>query len=211
MVLGRRRHRGRYRPLVAIVPAPVRPGTHLPAVQTDPGLDPPETAHPAGSGPLDLADHRRAHPTTPGPTLGRGPTPPLGTTGPTRTTHPSPRPPRFRNIRPTTALPAAAPKPTKSGPGRPPGSRNRRPAPRHDVGKTVKRDLTITAHKSAEGREPGGLSPPGSHRTERDSLPSLRSSHLCHQKPALPPPVREQAGISIEEPGPPCCAPLVGA
>jgi hypothetical protein len=25
---------------------------------------------------------------------------------------------------------------------------------------------------------PGGISPPGSHRTERDSLPSLRSSHL---------------------------------
>ena len=24
---------------------------------------------------------------------------------------------------------------------------------------------------------PGGLAPPGSHRTERDSLPSLRSSH----------------------------------
>jgi len=24
---------------------------------------------------------------------------------------------------------------------------------------------------------PGGISPPGSHRTERDSLPSLRSSH----------------------------------
>jgi hypothetical protein len=25
---------------------------------------------------------------------------------------------------------------------------------------------------------PGGIAPPGSHRTERDSLPSLRSSHL---------------------------------
>ena len=25
---------------------------------------------------------------------------------------------------------------------------------------------------------PGGISPPGSHRTERESLPSLRSSHL---------------------------------
>jgi hypothetical protein len=53
----------------------------------------------------------------------------------------------FRNIRPTTALPASAPKATKPGPGRPPGSRNRRPTPRYDVGKTVKRDLTITAHK----------------------------------------------------------------
>jgi hypothetical protein len=53
----------------------------------------------------------------------------------------------FRNIRATSALPARAPKPSRPGPGRPPGSRNRRPAPRHDVGKTVKRDLSITAHK----------------------------------------------------------------
>ncbi len=27
---------------------------------------------------------------------------------------------------------------------------------------------------------PGGIPPPGSHRTERDSLPSFRSSHLIH-------------------------------
>jgi hypothetical protein len=57
----------------------------------------------------------------------------------------------FRNIRPTTALPAAAPKPAKAGPGRPPGSRNRRPAPSYDVGKTVKRDLSITARKQRKG------------------------------------------------------------
>jgi hypothetical protein len=57
----------------------------------------------------------------------------------------------FRNLRPTTALPARAPKPSRPGPGRPPGSRNRRPAPRHDVGKTVKRDLSITAHKERTG------------------------------------------------------------
>jgi hypothetical protein len=57
----------------------------------------------------------------------------------------------FRNIRPMTTCPASAPKPGKPGPGRPPGSRNRRPAPRHDVGKTVKRDLSITAHKQRTG------------------------------------------------------------
>ena len=34
----------------------------------------------------------------------------------------------FRNIRPTTLLPARAPKPSRPGPGRPPGSRNRHPA-----------------------------------------------------------------------------------
>jgi hypothetical protein len=57
----------------------------------------------------------------------------------------------FRNIRPTSALPASAPKPARPGPGRPPGSRNRRAAPHHDVGKTIKRDLTIAARKQHEG------------------------------------------------------------
>jgi hypothetical protein len=57
----------------------------------------------------------------------------------------------FRNLRPKTALPASAPKPSRPGPGRPPGSTNRRPAPRHDVGKTAKRDLTITEHKRRIG------------------------------------------------------------
>ena len=57
----------------------------------------------------------------------------------------------FRHLRGRTALPARAPKPSRPGPGRPPGSRNRRPAPRHDVGKTVKRDRTITAHQQRRG------------------------------------------------------------
>nr|WP_279306028.1 NF041680 family putative transposase [Micromonospora globispora] len=57
----------------------------------------------------------------------------------------------FRNLRAKTALPAAAPKPTRPGPGRPPGSTNHRPAPRHDVGKTAKRDLSINARKRRTG------------------------------------------------------------
>ena len=57
----------------------------------------------------------------------------------------------FRNIRPTTLLPARAPKPSRPGPGRPPGSRNRHPATSHDVGKTVKRDRTITARQERAG------------------------------------------------------------
>ncbi|WP_433415262.1 NF041680 family putative transposase [Microtetraspora malaysiensis] len=57
----------------------------------------------------------------------------------------------FRNIRANTALPASAPKPSKPGPGRPPGSKNRRPAPHHDVGKTSKRDLTMTARQQRTG------------------------------------------------------------
>ncbi|WP_018506085.1 NF041680 family putative transposase [Parafrankia discariae] len=57
----------------------------------------------------------------------------------------------FRNIRAIMPLPASAPKPTKAGPGRPPGSRNYRPAPHHDVGKTTRRELTMTAHQQQKG------------------------------------------------------------
>jgi len=57
----------------------------------------------------------------------------------------------FRNLRPTTPRPASAPKPSKPGPGRPLGSKNRAPAPHHDVGKTVKRELTLEAHRAAAG------------------------------------------------------------
>ena len=58
---------------------------------------------------------------------------------------------RFRNIRPTTLLPARAPKPSRPGPGRPPGSRNRHPATSHHVGKTAKRDQTVTERKQRTG------------------------------------------------------------
>ena len=57
----------------------------------------------------------------------------------------------FRNIRATLPCLAGAPKPGKPGPGRPPGSRNRRPAPRHDVGKTVKRRPSLKAQHERAG------------------------------------------------------------
>ncbi len=57
----------------------------------------------------------------------------------------------FRNIRAKATQPAAAPKPGKPGPGRPPGSKNRHPAPRHDVGKTTKRELTLKAKREHAG------------------------------------------------------------
>ncbi len=57
----------------------------------------------------------------------------------------------FRNIRTKTAQPASAPKSGKPGPGRPPGSKNRRPAPRHDVGKTTKRERTLKARRERTG------------------------------------------------------------
>jgi len=57
----------------------------------------------------------------------------------------------FRNIHATMPRPAGAPKPGKPGPGRPPGSKNRRPAPRHDVGKTTKREPTLKARRERAG------------------------------------------------------------
>ena len=57
----------------------------------------------------------------------------------------------FRNIRAKVCCPAGAPKPGKPGPGRPPGSKNRHPAPRHDVGKTTKRKLTLKARHERAG------------------------------------------------------------
>ena len=57
----------------------------------------------------------------------------------------------FRNLHATTTRPAAAPKPSRPGPGRPPGSTNRHSATRHEVGKTVKRDLTLEQHRNHTG------------------------------------------------------------
>src|SRR6266498_3552525 len=57
----------------------------------------------------------------------------------------------FQNIRAALPCLAGAPKPGKPGPGRPPGSKNRRPAPRHDVGKTTKRDASLTARRERAG------------------------------------------------------------
>jgi hypothetical protein len=57
----------------------------------------------------------------------------------------------FRNIRATAPCPAGAPKPGQPGPGRPPGSKNRRPAPRYDVGKTTRRERTLTARRQRAG------------------------------------------------------------
>jgi hypothetical protein len=57
----------------------------------------------------------------------------------------------FRNIRAKIPCPASAPKPGKPGPGRPPGSKNRRPAPRHDVGKTTRRERTLKARREQAG------------------------------------------------------------
>lgn len=51
----------------------------------------------------------------------------------------------FRNIRPIMGLPARVPRPSRPGSGRPPGSPNKHPAAVCHVGKTTKKDTTVTA------------------------------------------------------------------
>ena len=108
----------------------------------------PRLRDPRGRRPLDLADHRRAHPTPPGPRPGRRPAPPLGT--PSRQTGrltPARVRRGFRNLRPKLARPASAPKPTRPGPGRPPGSRNKQARPHTPVGKTQHQNATTNHNK----------------------------------------------------------------
>jgi hypothetical protein len=57
----------------------------------------------------------------------------------------------FRNLHPKTTHPAGAPKPSAPGPGRPRGSKNDRRAPHPEVGKTTKRDLTVTERQTRNG------------------------------------------------------------
>ena len=58
---------------------------------------------------------------------------------------------QFRRVNGYLHLPASAPRPGKPGPGRPSASTNRRPAPHYEVGKTVKRDLTLPARQKRAG------------------------------------------------------------
>jgi hypothetical protein len=57
----------------------------------------------------------------------------------------------FRNIRPTTVLPAGVPKPSRPGPGRPLGSRNKHRAAVCHVGKITKTDTKDTARTNQKG------------------------------------------------------------
>ena len=93
VVVGHRRHgRGRG-PALAVVPAKVRSRTHLPAAQTDPGMDHTQNPRTRRRRPLDLARHHRPHPTPPRPAPGRRPPQALGTPRQARPPHPRPRPP----------------------------------------------------------------------------------------------------------------------
>ncbi|MEU0249741.1 transposase [Streptomyces sp. NPDC006235] len=104
-----------------------------------------------GSGrPVDVADHRRLHPAqTRPPDHSRSATPVGEADAPHRLTPARVRR-TFRNLRQHMPCPARAPKPHRPGPGRPPGTLNKHRAPRYDVGKTVRREKTVTALQRLE-------------------------------------------------------------
>jgi hypothetical protein len=74
----------------------VRPGPHLPLRQAGPGLDHPQGPHPRTGRPLDLAGHRRLHPTAPRPAPRRGPPAALAAAPAGRQAHTRPGPPGLR-------------------------------------------------------------------------------------------------------------------
>ena len=104
------RHRHHQHRLAGL-PTPLRHRTHLPVREEHPGLDRPGAAHPRTGRPLDLADPRRLHPTTPGPRPGRRRPTALAATPSTGQTHTGTSPPRFSA---TTAEPRHTSQSTKN-------------------------------------------------------------------------------------------------
>jgi DDE superfamily endonuclease len=124
----------------------LRPRTHLPTVQADPRLDPPAPARPRRRRPLDLAGHRRAHPTTPRPRVGRRPAPPLGTSRPTGPAHPVQGPPGVSEHPPDH--PAPGPR-TETLPTRPRSpTRLPKPTPRHQPRRRKDRQTRTHHHRT---------------------------------------------------------------
>src|SRR5256885_3174695 len=116
MDLDHHRHRHRCQPQLAVLPSQIRPGTHLPATQTNPRLDPPKDPHTAGRRPVDLADPHLPHPTTPRPAPHRRSTSPLGTTHTPRTPHPGTGPSRVSSHPPEDHPPRRCTKTRQSRP-----------------------------------------------------------------------------------------------
>ncbi len=135
VALGRWRCRRRsgHRSVLARLPTSLRHRAHLPVRQEHPGLDHPIGTHPRTSRHLDLARHRRLHPTTTRPrTRGRSPAA-LGTPRQTRQTHPRPRPTRVsahRSHPGHTSQPAKTQQSRTRTPDRQP-HRTTHPLPRH--------------------------------------------------------------------------------
>ena len=138
-------------PPVRSIPATLRPRTHLPFLQTNPGLDPAPRAHHGTGRPVDLADHVRLHPAPPRPRPSRRPTPSLGGTAEPRPAHTRPSPTRI------SAHPPRNRPPSSRAETHPPRTRttqripNKHHAPRHRVGKHTKVDTSKPTINQTKG------------------------------------------------------------
>jgi hypothetical protein len=92
MVVGHLRHQSRRRPLLAVLPPPLRPGAHLPPVQADTWVDQAPSPQLGGSRPMDMAGDRRLRPAPARPPAGHRPTAALGETGTAEQAHARPGP-----------------------------------------------------------------------------------------------------------------------
>ena len=124
---GHRRGRG---PQLAVLPAQIRPRTHLPAAQTDAGLDPTQDPHTRRGRPVDLADHRLPHPAPPRPRTSPRTSAGPGNDPPTRTG--SPRPGSAADFATSTRRPPIPPvhrNPARPDPDGPQDRRTGNPRP----------------------------------------------------------------------------------
>lgn len=117
-------------PLAAVLPAVLRPGTHLPSDEADPGLDRPEDPSRGHRRPVDLAHHRRPHPAPPRPAPRRRAETPLGTENRVPPAHPA----RVRRGFATSEPQQSIPQPHRN---RPDQNRDALPARRTSTGPPV--------------------------------------------------------------------------
>ena len=87
----------------------------------------------------------------PRPPARRRPAPPLGTARPARPADPGPGPPRVPEHPREGLLPSRCAETRQARPGQAARVENCHPAPRHDVGKTTKRELTLKARRERAG------------------------------------------------------------
>jgi DDE superfamily endonuclease len=92
--------------------------------------------------------HGREFSVAPGPAAGRRSAAALGTARPAGTAHPGPGPPRVQD---DPALPGRCAETRQARPRPPARVKDRRPAPRHDVGKTTKRERSLKARRGRAG------------------------------------------------------------
>jgi hypothetical protein len=137
VVVAHRRHRNGRRPLLAVLPPPLRHRAHIRLFKQTLGWTRPRLRSPEAAVRwtwLVIAAHAQLRLARPLATDLRRPW--EKPTEPNRLTPARVRR-GFRNLHVKTGSPAGTPTPSRRGPGRPPGSKNRRLATQHEVGRVL--------------------------------------------------------------------------